>query len=138
MPAKDIYHNAVKNALIKDGWAITKENFHVVWGRKDLYVDIGAEKLFTAEKKGRKIAVEVKSFVGRSEIKDLRDALGQFFLYRFVLSEDEPDRVLYLAMKEDAFGEILEDVHGQKLIRAVQLKLIVFNEVTEEIVQWIE
>ncbi|WP_231599093.1 XisH family protein, partial [Crocosphaera watsonii] len=23
MPAKDIYHDAVKNALIKDGWKIT-------------------------------------------------------------------------------------------------------------------
>ena len=103
-----------------------------------MYVDIGAEKLFTAEKEGRKIAVEVKSFIGKSEVKDLRDALGQFFLYRFVLSEDEPDRVLYLAMKEDAFGEILEDIPGQKLIRAMQLKLIVFNEITEEIVQWIE
>jgi hypothetical protein len=25
MPAKDIYHNEVKNALIKDGWTITDD-----------------------------------------------------------------------------------------------------------------
>ncbi len=25
MPAKDIYHNQVKNALIKDGWTITDD-----------------------------------------------------------------------------------------------------------------
>jgi hypothetical protein len=25
MPAKDIYHDAVKNALIKDGWTITAD-----------------------------------------------------------------------------------------------------------------
>ncbi len=27
MPAKDIYHNEVKNALIKDGWTITDDPF---------------------------------------------------------------------------------------------------------------
>lgn len=25
MPARDIYHNTVKNALIKDGWTITHD-----------------------------------------------------------------------------------------------------------------
>jgi hypothetical protein len=25
MPAKDLYHEAVKNALIKDGWTITAD-----------------------------------------------------------------------------------------------------------------
>ena len=62
MPAKDIYHDTVKRALEKDGWTITKENLHLRWGRRDAYVDIAAEKVFTAEKEGRKIAVEVKSF----------------------------------------------------------------------------
>ena len=27
MPAKDIYHDAVKQALIKDGWLILTENY---------------------------------------------------------------------------------------------------------------
>ena len=27
MPAKDIYHDAVKNALIKDGWTILADPF---------------------------------------------------------------------------------------------------------------
>jgi hypothetical protein len=77
MPARDIYHDAVKNALIKDGWTITDDPLHLRWGLKDLYVDLGAEKLFAAEKEGRKIAVEVKSFIGASEIYDLENALGQ-------------------------------------------------------------
>ncbi len=57
MPAKDIYHDTVKRALEKDGWTITKENLHLRWGRRDAYVDIAAEKVFTAAKEGRKIAV---------------------------------------------------------------------------------
>ncbi len=32
MPAKDIYHDTVKRALVKDGWRITAENFQLPWG----------------------------------------------------------------------------------------------------------
>ncbi len=45
MPAKDIYHDTVKNALIKDGWNITNDPYILTIGRKDLFVDLGAEKL---------------------------------------------------------------------------------------------
>lgn len=72
MPAKDIYHDIVKRALIKDGWTITHDPLRLQWGPKDMYVDLGAERLVAAEKAGRKIAVKVKSFIGPSEIEDLR------------------------------------------------------------------
>ena len=29
MPAKDLYHEAVKNALIKDGWTITADLYPI-------------------------------------------------------------------------------------------------------------
>ena len=61
MPAKDIYHDSVRNALVKDGWVITHDPLRLKWGVKDMYVDLGAEQLMTAEKEGRQIAVEVKS-----------------------------------------------------------------------------
>jgi Holliday junction resolvase-like predicted endonuclease len=80
MPAKDIYHDTVKRALIKDGWKITAENLHLPWGGRDTFVDIAAEKIFIAEKEGRKIAVEVKSFVGKSDIAEFEKAVGQFIV----------------------------------------------------------
>ncbi len=40
MPARDIYHNAVRNALIKDGWTITHDPLRLVWGGKDMFVDL--------------------------------------------------------------------------------------------------
>ena len=49
MPARDIYHDAVKRALVKDGWSITHDPMRLPWGRKDLYVDLGAEKLLAAD-----------------------------------------------------------------------------------------
>ena len=80
MPAKDIYHDIVKNALIKDGWTITHDQLVLRWGTTDVYVDLGAEQLLAAEKHGQKIAVEIKSFVGRSDVDDLEKALGQYLL----------------------------------------------------------
>jgi len=41
------------------------------------FIDLGAEQLFAAERHGQKIAVEVKSSVGRSDVDDLERALGQ-------------------------------------------------------------
>lgn len=40
------------------------------------FVDLGAEKLFAAEKEGKRISVEVKSFLSPSPVKDLKQALG--------------------------------------------------------------
>lgn len=94
MPAKDVYHNVVKNALIKDGWRITHDPLRLKWGIKDMYVDLGAERIFSAEKAGQKIAVEVKSFVGAPDMNDLENALGQYLVYRSVIARTEPDRKL--------------------------------------------
>lgn len=74
MPAKDIYHDCVKQALIKDGWSITKDPLRLRWGRKDMYVDLGAEKLFLAEKQNVTIAVEIKTFAAVSEVNALEKA----------------------------------------------------------------
>jgi len=61
MPARDIYHDHVKAALVKDGWTITDDPLKLSFGRKNIYVDLGAERLIAAAKGGQKIAVEIKS-----------------------------------------------------------------------------
>lgn len=63
MPAKDKFHEAVKNALVHDGWTITHDPLRLRLGKRKLFVDLGAEKLLSAEKDQQKIAVEVKSFL---------------------------------------------------------------------------
>lgn len=50
MVAKDIYHQVVKTALEKDGWKITNDPLKLTIGSRSVYVDLGAEKLFAAEK----------------------------------------------------------------------------------------
>jgi hypothetical protein len=43
MPARDFYHDTVKNVLIKDGWTITHDPFPLRYGIRRLYADLGAE-----------------------------------------------------------------------------------------------
>lgn len=85
MPAQDLFHQAVKNALIKDGWTITHDPLFLSFGEVDFFLDLGAEKVFAAERSGRKIAVEVKSFTSSSAIAEFHTALGQFLNYRIAL-----------------------------------------------------
>lgn len=137
MPARDIFHNAAKAALIKDGWTITHDPMMLSWGKADVYIDLGAELLIAAEKASRKIAVEVKSFAGPSAIEDLRNALGQFILYNDILVKVEPDRDLFLAIHTEVFEDLFEDPIGQLLLDNQRVRLIVFDPQAEEIEKWL-
>ncbi len=137
MPAKDFYHETVRNALTKDGWTITHDPLTLRWGRTDLFVDLGAEKVIAAEKNNRKIAVEVKSFSGRSRMNDLEKAIGQYTLYSKIVARTEPDREVYLAVQGLVFTAIFEEPVGQLLLEDGSIKVIVFDEDSEEVVRWI-
>ena len=78
MPARDKYHSQVRNALFKDGWTITHDPLRLTWGVKDMYIDLGAERLIAAQKGTQKIAVEIKTFGSLSEMEDLEKAVGQY------------------------------------------------------------
>jgi len=98
MPAKDIYHYTVKNALIKEGWIITDDPLFIQFGEVDMYADIGAERIIAAEKENQKIAVEVKSFLEASLVSAFHTAMGQYIDYRHALEELQSERILYLAV----------------------------------------
>jgi hypothetical protein len=77
MSRRDIYHNIVKQALIREGWTITHEQYNFET-EPQLSTDIGAEKLIAAERKQEKIAVEIKSFLAESQVSELEKAIGQY------------------------------------------------------------
>jgi len=137
MAAKDIYHDHVRKALENDGWTITDDPYGLKWGRATLQIDLGAERLIAAEKDNQKIAVEIKSFVGRSQIDDLEDALGQLMLYRYLLRKKEPERLLYLAVNAGVYASFLSQPHVEPLLREENIRLIVFEPIKEEIIKWI-
>jgi len=57
MPKLDIIHNAVKGALIKDGWTITDDPFIIEYKKTKLYADLGAERPIAAERGGLRTSI---------------------------------------------------------------------------------
>ncbi|WP_307731203.1 element excision factor XisH family protein [Microseira wollei] len=136
MPQYDFYHFNVRNALIKDGWTITDDPFKIEYEDIKLYADLGAEKIFAAEKCERKIVVEIKVFNSPSLITELQKTLGQYSIYRSYLKRTNPERKLYLAIGIDIYQDFFQRPSIQVIIEDYDLKIIVFNPDTEEIIQW--
>lgn len=136
--AKDIYHDTVKTALEKDGWTITDELLRLTIGSRSVYIDLGAEKLIAAEKEGRKIAIEIKSFLSPSPVNDLENALGQYILYRDALKRSQPERILYLAISDEVYLDFFQEEIAQMVVEDEHLKLIIFDANKAEVVKWIE
>ncbi len=137
MPRLDLIHHAVKNALINDGWKITHDPFTIQRGRVRLQADLAAERPFAAEREGRRIIVEVKSFIGKSLIRELEQAIGQFFLYQQYLQISGSDRKLYLALSDAAYARLISLNDVEQVLQALQIAQIHVNLDQEEIVRWI-
>ncbi len=136
MPVKDIFHNTVKKALINEGWTITADPLPIRLGGVEMYIDLGAEKLIAAEKIDQKIAIEIKSFSSPSSIYDFHLAVGQFMNYRLALEEDDPERILYLAVPVDTYKTFFALKFIQTAIHSYQLNLIVYDTEKEVIIKW--
>ena len=94
-------------------------------------------RALAAEKGARKIAVEIKSFLSRSRVDDLEDALGQLWLYRYLLERHQPERELFLAVSQNVYGDFISQPHVSEFLETEQVRLLVFDPQTEEVVQWI-
>lgn len=136
--ARDRYHQNVRIALEKDGWSITDDPYFLMIGRRRGFIDLGAEReIIGAERNGEKIAVEVKSFLGGSDLDHFEDALGQFLVYLTALEDKEPDRKLYLAIPQTFHERFFDDPFFQKLAKRYDVKLLVYNEIENSIAAWI-
>lgn len=141
MRTRDMYHNAVKAALINDGWTITHDPYRITYGGKDAFIDLGAEQAqhddVLAATRGRTtIAVEIKTFTGLSVIADLQQAIGQYAFYRTWLSQEDPERLLYLAVDDETAAGVFAEAFGRIVADDLQLRLIVVDIDAERIMAW--
>ncbi|NJL66237.1 MAG: XisH protein [Microcoleus sp. SM1_3_4] len=100
MSAKDIYHAAVKSALIKDNWTISSNPYLIQCEDIDLAADIADARPIAAEREGQKIVVEIECFVGRALMLDFHQAVGRYKLYQMLLEKTAPEYELYLAIDD--------------------------------------
>jgi XisH protein len=116
---------------------LTDDPLTLAIGERDLYVDLGAEKLLIADRGSQKIAVEVKSFISPSPVKDLENALGQYILYEDIIAEEDPERMLYLAVREEVYLTFFAEPIVQIPLRKRHIKVLIFDETQEVITRWI-
>ena len=136
--AKDDFDQQVKNALIKDGWKITHDPLTIrISEAVKLQIDLAAESVIAAERDSGKIAVEIKSFIGDSDISAFHTALGQYLNYCQALEEQEPDRIVYLAIPVETYQDFFQLSFIQRALRRYQVKLMIYDPKLEEIKQWI-
>jgi len=138
MPARDIYHDAVKNALIKDGWRVIADPYTIRYEDDNLYADLLAEKTLLTEQQKLIIVVEIKSFINPSPMNDFQNALNQYLLYRKFLEFSNKNYELYLAVRNAVFNTFFQRKSIQAIIQDYQINFIVFNEKKEEITSWIK
>ena len=147
MPKRDDIHDAVKQALISDGWEITDDPYVISYGERFLFVDLGAaEAGISGPEKGRfigarrhnqQIAVEIKDFRSKSVVADLEQAIGQYVLYRLLLNKVDPERELYLAITDIVYDEIFSEPIGELVIHDLPLRLVVIDPKQPEVREWI-
>lgn len=137
MPAKDIYHNAVKNALIKDDWTITADPYPIKYAEVKLFADLAGDKTLAAIRQQKQIVIEVKSFLSRSPMRDFETALGQYLIYKALLAIDHPELQLYLAIGQKIYEDFFEQVAIKFILEKYQVSLLIIDLQQEEIVKWI-
>jgi hypothetical protein len=135
--AKDIFHEIVKEALEAQGWTITNDPLALKLSKRNIFIDLGAEKVIAAEKGSEKIAVEIKSFIGLSIMTDFYKALGQYQLYFLALNKRLPDTVLYLAIPQESYDTLIKDDILAEFLEELSLKYIIFDPESKQIIQWI-
>jgi len=135
MSRRDMYHNLVRHALVKEGWVVTHDPY-VLLADPKLAVDLGAERTIAAERGQEKIAIEIKSFRGASQVADLQEAIGQYSMYQIFLRRQDPGRVLYLAVPAYTLDDILSREVGQATIEELKINLIIYSLSEEEPLQW--
>jgi len=138
MSRRDDLHFPLRRTLEKDGWKITSDPLILVLGQTLLKADLGAEKLFTAEKEGRKIAVEIKDFDASSVISELEKTMGQLQLYQWALEEQEPERQLFLAISQTVYVKHFQKQIFQIAIQRNKINLLIYAPDQEVIIQWIQ
>jgi hypothetical protein len=71
-------------------------------------------------------------------MRDFEIALGQYILYRNLISLTEPEYQIYLAIKDSIYENFFQRESIQAIVKINQLLLLVVEMEKEKILQWID
>ena len=135
MPRKDSHHDIVVRALKKAGWEIVKEHkFYAINEGDDIrriYIDVHAK-----HEVHQMMLFEIKQ-LEVSPVHELMELVGQFIVYRAVLEYLGDPTKLYVIISDYAYKDIILHPLGQKVMEKVPIPFVIYDETTEELLQWI-
>jgi XisH protein len=120
----------------KEGWQITADPYKIRYGRVNYEVDLAAENVFAAERGLERIDIEIKSFIKESIANEFHAALGQFLNYKLILESIDPERHLYLAVRQEVFEDFFQYPFTQEAVKRYGVDILVFQPATQEVVLW--
>ncbi|MEZ4637364.1 MAG: element excision factor XisH family protein [Caldilineaceae bacterium] len=68
---------------------------------------------------------------------ELEQAIGQYVLYRLLLNQVDPERILFLAVPKKAYRELFSEPIGELVIKDLPLNLLVVDVEEDEVKTWI-
>lgn len=80
--------------------------------------------------------MEVKSFVGASDLRDFEEAIGQYVFYRALLARLEPDRKLLLAVPDGAYRNTFTRAMTRIVLETADISVISFDVAAKEVTRW--
>jgi hypothetical protein len=127
--ADDLVLPNLREALRKEGWNLRPRAMRLESDDYLYLIDVEAEK------GGRKICVEVKSWLNTFNT-DWYMAFGQYLSYQEAITEERLPYTLYLAVPKDTYAEHFTNRHIDKLVTKNNIRLIIFDVNTNTILLW--
>jgi hypothetical protein len=95
MPAFDRCHEQVVQALQREGWNVDGEQVTLALGKRRIFVDLHAVRGENGSQQ-QMMLIEVKCFpISTTVNEELYHAIGQYLVYRAMLSERRLETPLY-------------------------------------------
>ncbi|MEZ4851250.1 MAG: element excision factor XisH family protein [Bacteroidia bacterium] len=137
--AKDIIHEAIREAIERAGWNVTNDPLTIDLTEDDTYfdIDLGAERETSEGVTQKVLAIEIKSFIRSSVINAFHEALGQYLNYQAAIHEQGLDYELFMAISEEGWERLSSFKFIQRRIKQFKLQFILVNIQKKEITKWI-
>lgn len=132
----DLCHSQVVRALEKAGWRVDPTQPRLSTEVRTVFVDILAHKQTNGTREQILLA-EVKCFSSTGEKStDLYVAIGQYVVYKSVLTELDRPIPLYLAVPTFAYEELF-DTKLIEILQQLSFRFVLVDLEKEEVVKWI-
>lgn len=135
MAARDRIHDAVRNALRKDGWFITNDPYVLRYDDLTVLADLGAARISRSGEQDR-IVVEIKSFDARSDVREFETAIGQYMIYSVLLKGRMLPHKVFLAVDTKIYEEFFGRSAIQLVVQELKLSIVVVDLNSETVQSW--